>query len=59
MINGPRLRLRSERIAIVIIDIPEQINGGTDNNCDLTISYGIKKIINKLFEYLLNKNIFI
>jgi hypothetical protein len=50
MINGPRLRLRSERIAIVVVDIPEQINGGTDNNCDLTISYN-KKIINYLNIY--------
>jgi hypothetical protein len=58
MINGLRVRLRSESFAIDVVDIPAQINGGTDNNCDITI-IRYKKIINKLFEYLLNKNIFI
>jgi hypothetical protein len=37
MINGLRIRLRSESIATIVVDVPEQINGGTDNNCASTI----------------------
>ena len=37
MINGLRTILRSETIATINPDIPAQTNGGTDNNCDLTV----------------------
>ncbi len=36
-INGLRTTLRSESTATINADIPAQKNGGTDNNCDLTV----------------------
>ena len=36
-INGLRTIIRSENNATINADIPAQKNGGTDNNCDLTV----------------------